>query len=39
VLNRHGGRLTIDSEPGDGAAFTMYLPLRTADTLVSQNLL
>ena len=39
VLNRHGGRLTIDSEPGDGAAFAMYLPLRTADTPVSQNLL
>ncbi len=31
VLNRHGGRLSIDSTPGAGAAFTMHLPLRTAD--------
>src|SRR6202012_621581 len=27
VLNRHGGRLTIDSVPGKGAAFTAHLPL------------
>jgi len=31
VLNRHGGRLSIESTPGAGAAFTMHLPLRTAD--------
>jgi two-component system phosphate regulon sensor histidine kinase PhoR len=29
VLNRHGGRLTIDSTPGAGAAFTAYVPLPT----------
>ena len=29
VLNRHGGRLTIESTPGAGASFTMHLPLRT----------
>jgi two-component system phosphate regulon sensor histidine kinase PhoR len=29
VLNRHGGRLTIESTPGAGAAFTMHLPLRS----------
>jgi len=29
VLNRHGGRLTIDSTLGAGASFTMHLPLRT----------
>jgi len=29
VLNRHGGRLTIESTLGAGAAFTMHLPLRT----------
>jgi two-component system, OmpR family, phosphate regulon sensor histidine kinase PhoR len=31
VLNRHGGRLNIESTPGAGATFTMHLPLRTAD--------
>ena len=30
VLNRHAGRLAIESTPGAGAAFTMHLPLRTA---------
>jgi two-component system, OmpR family, phosphate regulon sensor histidine kinase PhoR len=32
VLNRHGGRLTIESTPGQGAAFTMHLPLPTGDS-------
>ena len=32
VLNRHGGRLTIDSTPGAGAAFTMHLPLPTGES-------
>ncbi len=27
ILNRHQGRLTIDSKPGEGAAFTVRLPL------------
>jgi two-component system phosphate regulon sensor histidine kinase PhoR len=27
VLNRHGGRLTIESTPGTGAGFTMHVPL------------
>ena len=31
VLNRHGGRLSIDSTPGAGAAFTMHMPLPTAE--------
>jgi two-component system phosphate regulon sensor histidine kinase PhoR len=32
VLNRHGGRLTIDSTLGAGATFTMHLPLRADDS-------
>ena len=27
ILNRHGGRLVIESAPGQGAAFTIRLPL------------
>ncbi len=32
VLNRHAGRVSIESTPGEGATFTMHLPLRTADS-------
>ena len=32
VLNRHGGRLTIESTLGAGATFTIHLPLRTEDS-------
>ncbi len=32
VLNRHGGRLTIESTQGAGAAFIMQLPLHTDDS-------
>jgi len=31
VLTRHGGRLSIESTPGEGATFTMHLPLHTED--------
>ena len=30
VLNRHGGRLTIESTPGAGATFNVHLPLQAA---------
>ena len=30
ILNRHGGRLTIDSVPGKGATFTAHLPMADA---------
>jgi two-component system phosphate regulon sensor histidine kinase PhoR len=32
VLNRHGGRVSIDSTLGQGAGFVMLLPLSTAET-------
>ena len=32
VLNRHGGRLTIESTPGAGATFTMHIPLHAANS-------
>jgi two-component system phosphate regulon sensor histidine kinase PhoR len=32
VLNRHGGRLAIESTAGAGATFTMHLPLPTPDS-------
>jgi len=32
VLNRHGGRLSIESTLGQGGAFTMHLPLSSAET-------
>jgi two-component system, OmpR family, phosphate regulon sensor histidine kinase PhoR len=39
VLNRHGGRLTIESTPGAGAAFTMHVPLPTGDFAAPDELL
>jgi two-component system, NtrC family, sensor kinase len=32
IVDRHGGRLSVSSTPGAGAAFTLRLPLRQADT-------
>jgi two-component system phosphate regulon sensor histidine kinase PhoR len=37
VLNRHGGRLTIESTLGAGAAFMMHLPLSSAEIPSAQK--
>jgi len=37
VLNRHAGRLTIESTLGAGATFTMHLPLRTGDSAPTEE--
>ncbi len=33
IMNRHRGRLTIESRPGEGATFTVRLPMSTATPL------
>jgi two-component system phosphate regulon sensor histidine kinase PhoR len=38
ILNRHAGRLTIESTPGQGAAFIMHLPLPTAENVPVEEL-
>jgi two-component system phosphate regulon sensor histidine kinase PhoR len=37
VLNRHGGRLTIESILGQGATFIMHLPLPTGESVGSEE--
>ncbi len=36
ILNRHGGRVAVESVLGQGATFTMHLPLRTGEILAGQ---
>jgi two-component system, OmpR family, phosphate regulon sensor histidine kinase PhoR len=38
VLNRHNGKLSIESTPGAGAAFTMHLPLPTGEITGAEEL-
>ena len=38
VLNRHSGRLSIESTLGQGATFTMHMPLRTGDSGTSDEI-
>jgi two-component system phosphate regulon sensor histidine kinase PhoR len=37
ILNRHGGRLGIDSRPGEGATFAVRLPLSPAELPAAQK--
>jgi two-component system phosphate regulon sensor histidine kinase PhoR len=39
VLNRHGGKLTVESTLGAGATFTIHLPLATGKTGATDELL
>jgi len=32
IITKHGGRIVVDSTPGEGAAFTIWLPIKRSDS-------
>jgi two-component system phosphate regulon sensor histidine kinase PhoR len=37
ILNRHGGRVSVESTRGEGAAFTLHLPVPPGESGISPN--
>ncbi len=35
IINNHGGAISVDSKPGDGAVFHVYLPASTGEVTVA----